>query len=416
MKRLISIFLTAVMMLTLTVNVAAVDGTDQSLSIVAEQNQRMESTSLINNQKNTDSTYFETSLSGQSYGDYQSGDKASFKFSHDGDYLYIYTNMYILGCNPYYNYAEEFIYVDFEKDDKIDMTVVLMPILAPYSNDSGNLYTYEPGASDRVRKNNTVWGPNEAVTVNLEPALSHGVIVGRGAGLGGANVAFEIVIPMPTNVRAAIAEGSFDIGLGFTYLQNRVENESWKADYFSNCGSAYDFSSVTEGDDISKEIYNGVEESDLTTVTLQGAEQATSFDIKFYHKPIAAVNDTYGVRFLAPLNTADLAAEKVGFVISKDQALTDAEYVECNTAYTQVNVLTYYALTQYPSWWLGGDYITAITVEGFDATVTEATTFYLGTYTTVNGARQVGTVYRVEVSYDSTNGVNVSVTAADSET
>lgn len=112
----------------------------------------------------------------------------------------------------------------------------------------------------------------------------------------------------------------------------------------------------------------------------------------------------YSIRFLAALNTADLANETIGFDITYNDKTINKP---CNTVYNQISAN--HGAQKYNALQLEGDYIFALEVT--DLNTTETYSFTVATYHYADGNKVIDYTDVFCVSYDASTGVTISLFA-----
>lgn len=185
-----------------------------------------------------------------------------FKITHAGDYLYIYTKVPTI--YSYRTQSEEFIYVDLNAGDgAVDYTIIMKPNYGPYTLNGSNVSYYQEGVVDRARQNDK-WGPAYNHTVNKDSGLAAGILFGRNeySASAGEDCIFHVAVPLSDANKAALANGSCSIGIGYAFIQCKTAGA---VRYYTNCGS---FTTDHESN-CGNDFYDDITEEKLTTPTLK---------------------------------------------------------------------------------------------------------------------------------------------------
>ena len=392
MKKIISILLVCAMLLSFGITATATETTNTDDTVI-EQIERITKgdieTSVKAYQQQNEAAERWKAYTGVLYGKTQkTTQQASLKIAHDGDYLYLIPNG-TTATDESGKTLETHIYLDL---DGTRYQIVSSPNYGVYKDaNSDNVNYYAgPGTSSRydsgfefyyrfgvfVDGEETTAYP-ETSGVAAEDALKYGIFCGvnypgkkNWSTLGGGH---EIVVPMPETIRSALGKGDdVTVQIGFTYLHNGDSEDytttgdeattgttDWRA--WANSGSSNALVDVTlkgtAQDDNAQVPYN------TTNSTLVGVQTNLATD--------AAEGTTYSARFVAALNTFDLANAKVYFRFVGNKATVNEQ---CNTVFNSITADG----NNVPAWYLGADYLYCLKVN--DLKLGTEYTFEIGAY------------------------------------
>lgn len=381
MKKILSILLVCAMLLSFGITATATE-TEQTNDTLIEQIERINADSLEGGKEDYEGQY-----TGVLYPQTNTSQYAgTLKIAHDGDYLYLVS----YATNNYSNRKnfEMHIYIEFE-DAKYQ--IIALPNYAQYVLETDQKATsqfYTLGYTGRyasdsnygyrfgVYANETAYP--ESNDTKTEDATTYGILSGLNSGMtnnsndddfGG----YEIMIPMPETIRSKLGNGeNIDVSIGFTYMLNGNNNSyittgtaptetplDWRA--WANSGSSNALVDVTlkgtAQDDNAQVPYN------TTNSTLVGVQTNLATD--------AAEGTTYSARFVAALNTFDLANAKVYFRFVGNKATVNEQ---CNTVFNSITADG----NNVPAWYLGADYLYCLKVN--DLKLGTEYTFEIGAY------------------------------------
>lgn len=397
MKKLLSVLLMCAMILSLGICVSAettesgesVNGNAEVLTV--PKGDRLTTKDLDGKDENGFYTaVIEANAKGSStveaYNDYS----GYLKLAHDGSYLYLLAYSDYFSTNR--TTIEMHVYVDFGAETLYQ--IVALPNFGPFGNTSNNC-VYEIGASSNYNSGSE-YGYRlgvftEQVTKNgvktLDP-LSYNIVAALdrdAATTNGKNcwARYEIVIPMPEAVKANLgkADGMAEIQAGFTYmLGGNSDNYITSGDAPSETPSNW------------RAWANSGATNAAKNVVLTGTTTQTAVDVVAEQTTkIGEAGTTYSIRFVATLNTCDLANENIGFRFIGNQTVDQP----CTTVYSSVLADN----KTVPAWWYGADYLYCVNLT--DLVVGQEYHIQLATYyTNADGEKDVGTVYDVTIAAD----------------
>lgn len=412
MKKVISILLICAMLLSFGITITAEDS-DPETSYTVTQRSRLTSEQIAPTSTNIwettegfvsigggaiGSTYDETDT--KYYYEYDEENSDSFSVAHDGDYLYINVRShYGNNSSKTTNRQTNFIYLDFTQDGTVDYVITMKTSSQIYSDANGDNFfnDYDAGVmTDRDNEDGKVHYANYALACNKESSLEHGIIGSRGFDDTKSFRYYNIVFPLPDEVRDGITStGSFSMSVGYVYLQYFASTGG--GSWYTNCGFTHDDLKEPTTDSLQNwwnAYYNVVSEEMLTSVTLAGSDQAnepsTDLNVQTPKSLPTTAGETYSLRLVGTLNTSTLTNLKnVGFKLKGDNEVnspTSNVYTTClANGYTV------------PAWWYGGKYFyfADITDIKYGKAYTLTVTTY---YTDTDGAVKDGSAYTVNIS------------------
>lgn len=278
------------------------------------------------------------------------------------------------------------------------------PYYAPYgsgtndnvNNASENGAVYQEGLTDYSDK----W------KANSKAAQGEGVTFGRTATQDSEKNEYgyviEVRIALPASVKDNIAQGNdVVIGLFFRYQVNNSTSGTKDIGHFDVANDPAHFTQ-TNSSNLVKSLVRGYPAYHDAVISAKPAATATSTKIVAAQSTTVGEDKNYSVRFLAALNTAELANETIGFEITYNEKSIDKA---CDTVYNQI--IANNGAKKYNALQLDGDYIFALEVTGLNADTAQYE-FTVATYHYSNGEKVIDHTVTVTVSYDETNGVSIT--------
>ena len=394
MKKIISVLLVCAMLLSFGVVVSA-NGTDGTAITVNKVN-RLSPTDL----DGLEGTGVYTGvIAANANTNTTEGQTGYLKLAHDGSYLYLLAHV------ENFDYAnrtkvEMHVYVDFGEGTEYQMIGAVNQ--SPYyvGTTSNTQNAYEIGAASRYDTNYSYYyrfAVYNAENTNLgDDALDYGIFVARDRVISNTDGSttneygtYEIVVPMPKTVKAALKNGDVQISAGFTYMLNGNNNNYVTSGEETTVSSGYRTWAQNGGTNAAQ------------PVILTGANNTTTAVVNTNVVGVQTttpVDNTYSARFLATLNTSDLGAEHIGFKFTGDKTV----YQGCETVYSSVLADS----KTVPAWYLGGDYIFAIDLA--DIEVGKTYTVTVSSYYVDGNDFKTSDEYTVTIT--STSATDIKVT------
>ena len=468
MKKLISLCLVCVMVMTLVFSASAVTledlkaGKTDALSTAYDNSKEgvYNSTSIVSQYATPtldggkDDCYSVTSAMEANYSasgyftNDTDGNSATLYSANDGEYLYLLLetkqnvapsngDQVVLGVdfintdnNAYINvgtseYKKKVGFIDASGNQTEDFSynggiIFGKPNVAPYKN---NKYKYESNENGEATvkalsgTNSTdYWFVSDAGATDrkaspLSKNIDLAVTVINESTTTKYGYVIEVRIPLPTDSKNDVAKNIADgkdvvIGLYFRYnvASGKGTNDIGYLDierdtYVNGETKKLKFPNATNTN--LKDLMRGYPA--YRDVVISGKPDTnTNTSTKIAGTQSTVVKEgKYSIRFLAALNTADLANETIGFDITYNDKIINKP---CNTVYNQIRAN--YGAQKYNALQLEGDYIFALEVT--DLNTTETYSFTVATYHYANGNKVTDHTGVFTVSYNEATGVTIS--------
>lgn len=292
------------------------------------------------------------------------------------------------------------------------------PNVAPYKD---NKYKYESNengeATVEALSSTSSWFVSDATEGKASPLSNNidlAVTVINESTTTKYGYVIEVRIPLPEDSRNNVAENIANgkdvvIGLYFRYMvadakgTNDIGYLDIERDTYVN-GKTGNLKFPNAANTKLKDLMRGYPA--YRDVVISGKPDTnTNTSTKIAAAQSTGVKDgKYSIRFLAALNTADLANEKIGFDITYNDKIINKP---CNTVYNQISAN--YGAKKYNALQLEGDYIFALEVT--DLNTTETYSFTVATYHYADGNKVIDYTDVFCVSYDASTGVTISLFA-----